>query len=135
MEELKFHRESIYKLTININPNNATGPDNITGKILKENINICSDILIIIFTKSIQSGKVPPDWNHASVTSVFTKRDKHHPGNYRPISLTCFSCKLLEHILAGNMMKHLESTNILFELQHGFRANGSSESQIISLIH
>ena len=33
------------------------------------------------------------------------------------------------------MMKHLESTNILFELQHGFRANGSSESHIISLIH
>ena len=32
------------------------------------------------------------------------------------------------------MMKHLESTNILFELQYGFRANGSSESHIISLI-
>ena len=31
-------------------------------------------------------------------------------------------------------MKHLESTNILFELQYGFRANGSSESHIISLI-
>ena len=91
--------------------------------------------LTIIFTKSIQSGKVPPDWNHANVTSVLPTRDKHHLGNYRPISLTCFSCKLLEHILASNMMKHLESNNILFELQHGFRANRSSESHIISLKH
>ena len=73
MEELKIQRESIYKLTININPNNAIGPDNITGKILKENINICSNILIIIFTKSIQSGKVSSDLNHASVTHVFKK--------------------------------------------------------------
>ena len=102
---------------------------------LKENINTCTDILTLIFTKSMQTGKVPHDWNHANVTPVFKKGDKHHPGNYRPISLTCISCKLLEHIIASNIMKHLESNNILYDLQHGFRANRSCESQIISLIH
>jgi hypothetical protein len=49
------------------------------------------------------------------------KGDKHHPANYRPISLTCISCKLLEHVMASNMMEHLESNNILYEMQHGFR--------------
>jgi len=83
----------------------------------------------------MQSGKVPSDWNHANTTPVFKKGDQHHPKNYRLISLTCISCKLLEHILASNMMKHLESNNILFEFQHGFRANRSCESQIISMIH
>ena len=52
-----------------------------------------------------------------------------------PIPLTCISCKLLEHILASNMMKQLESNNILFEFQHGFRANRTCESQIIFRIH
>ena len=52
-----------------------------------------------------------------------------------PIPLTCISCKLLEHILASNMMKQLESNNILFEFQHGFRANRPCESQIIFRIH
>jgi hypothetical protein len=33
------------------------------------------------------------------------------------------------------MMQHLETNNILYELQHGFRAKRSCESQIISLIH
>jgi hypothetical protein len=33
------------------------------------------------------------------------------------------------------MMQHLETNNILCELQHGFRAKRSCESQIISLIH
>jgi len=64
MEELEIYREGIYKFIKNINPSKATDPDNITGKILKKYINICSDILTIIFTKSIQSGKVPSDWNH-----------------------------------------------------------------------
>jgi len=32
-------------------------------------------------------------------------------------------------------MKYLESNNILFEFQHGFRENRSCESQIISMVH
>ena len=64
MEELEMYREGLYKFIKNINPSKPAGPDNITGKILKKYINICSDILSIILTKSIQSGKVPSDWNH-----------------------------------------------------------------------
>ena len=37
--------------------------------------------------------------------------------------------------MASNMMEHLESSNILYEMQHGFRSNRSCESQIISLAH
>jgi hypothetical protein len=33
------------------------------------------------------------------------------------------------------MMQHLETNNILYELQCGFRAKQWCESQIISLIH
>jgi hypothetical protein len=105
------------------------------GRVLKENIDICTDILTLLFTKSLETGKVPSDWNHANVTPVLKKGDKHNPGNYRPISITCIACKLLEHIFASNMMQHLETNNILYELQHGFRAKRSCESQIISLIH
>lgn len=65
----------------------------------------------------------------------FKKGDKHNPGNYRPISLTCICCKLLEDVLASNMMKHLETNNILYALQHGFRTNRSCESQVFSLVH
>ena len=95
----------------------------------------CAYILAIIYKNSVETGQVPLDWNHANVTSVYKKGDKHHPANYRPISLTCISCKLLEHVMASNMMEHLESNNILYEMQHGFRQNRSCESQIISLAH
>jgi hypothetical protein len=34
----------------------------------------------------LETGKIPSDWNHANVTPVLIKGDKHNPGNYRPIS-------------------------------------------------
>ena len=88
-----------------------------------------------MFTKSLTSGKVPSDWNHANIAPVYKNGDKHNPANYRPISFTCISCKLLEHIFSSNIMKHLEKNNILYNLQHGLRQNRSCETQIILLIH
>jgi hypothetical protein len=35
------------------------------------------------------------------------------PVNYRPISLTSVTCKIMEHIIFKHIMKHLETHNIL----------------------
>ena len=134
MEPIKISRDGVYKFIKNINPSEATGPDTIAGRVLKENIDICTDILTLLFTKSLETGKVPSDWNHANVTPVLRKGDKHNPGNYRNISLTCIACKLLgtyfcqQHDATSRNQQHTE-------LQHRFRAKRSCESQIISLIH
>ena len=58
----------------------------------------------------------------------------HYPINYRPISLTCIICKLLEHVVTSSIMKHLEYNNILYDLQHGFRSSRSCETQLVSFI-
>ncbi len=60
--------------------------------------------------------------------------DKHDPINYRPISLTCICCKLLEHIISSNIMSHLDTNNILYDLQHGFRPARSCETQLVSFL-
>ena len=66
--------------------------------------------------------------------AVDKKGDKHDPINYRPISLTCICCKLLEHIISSNVMSYLENNNILYDLQHGFRPSRSCETQLISFL-
>ena len=65
---------------------------------------------------------------------IFQKRDKADLSNYRPISLTCVLCKVLEHIVASSLSKHFIELNILYELQHGFRERRSCETQLIMLI-
>jgi hypothetical protein len=48
----------------------TVGPDNIAGKIHKDNADIWSDILNIIYKKSMETGQISLDWNHANVAPV-----------------------------------------------------------------
>ena len=72
---------------------------------------------------------------NANVSPVFKKGSKHEAVNYRPVSLTCVLCKLLEHIICKHILDHLESYNILTSFQHGFRSGHSCESQLIITLH
>jgi hypothetical protein len=64
-------------------------------------------------------------------TVCFKKGETYKSVNYRPISLTCICCKLMEHIISSNIMSHLENIKILYNLQHGFRKARSCETQLI----
>jgi len=92
-------------------------------------------ILTHIFQQSLDSGTVPTQWKHAFVSPVFKKGNKTHPTNYRPISLTSVFCKIMEHILSSQIIKHLEDNSILSENQFGFRTNHSCESQLFVTIN
>ena len=54
--------------------------------------------------------------------------------NYRPVSLTCVPCKLLEHIVCSNIMAHLDEHKLLSDRQHAFRQKHSCETQLITVI-
>ena len=65
---------------------------------------------------------------------VQKKGDKTHAVNYRPISLTCIVCKVLEHIMASQIVKHMKEHSLLYDLQHGFREKRSCETQLTMLV-
>ena len=69
-----------------------------------------------------------------SICPLYKKRDKTYPANYRPISLTCRLCKVMEHVIASNISRPITQHNILYELQHGFREKCSCETQLIELV-
>jgi hypothetical protein len=117
----------INKLLANLNPHKTCGPDNINGRVLKELKDQIAPILTEILKKSLETGETPKDWKHANVAPAFKKGEKYKPVNYRPISLTCICCKLMEHIITSNH-------KILYNLQHGFRKARSCETQLIDFI-
>ena len=55
--------------------------------------------------------------------------------NYRPVSLTSVSCKLLEHSICKHLLDHLEKNNILTNLNRGFRSGYSCETQLLITMH
>ena len=54
--------------------------------------------------------------------------------NYRPVSLTCVPCKLLEHIVCSNIMSHLDENKLLSDRQHAFRKSHRCETQLATVI-
>ena len=55
--------------------------------------------------------------------------------NYRPVSLTCVPCKLLEHIVCSNIMAHLDEHKLLSDRQHALRKGHSCETQLTTVIN
>ena len=124
----------IMKLLQGLKPDKAPGPDRIRPLFLQKLHSEIAPILHVIFSMSLQKGTLPSDWIKANVSPIYKKGDKTCPVNYRPISLTCILCKLLEHIVTSNVVKHLDKHKILYDLQHGFHAKRSCETQLTMLI-
>jgi hypothetical protein len=132
---IKITQDGVAKLLRNINPSKALGPDNIPNGVLNQCADHLAPALTIIFQRSIYHGKLPNDWLSANISCKFKKGDKHAAENNRPVSLTSVPCKLLEHIICGHSMKHLEKHSVLTSLNHGFRSGYSCETQLVATIH
>jgi hypothetical protein len=130
MNEFYVTEKGVLKLLDNINVNKATGPDGIPGIILKLAAEEIAPVITNLFQQSINIGQIPKAWKEANISPIFKKGDRSSPINYRPVSLTSIICKLLEHIFASNIMDHLDGSNILVDVQHGFRRKRSCETQL-----
>ena len=131
MSDIIITTEGVAKLLHGLNPNKATGPDDIPARILQIAANELAPALQIIFQKSLDTGKLPLSWSQANIAPIFKKGDRSLAVNYRPISLTSICCKILEHIIFTNIMNHFDCYSVLTDRQHGFRSKHSTESQLI----
>ena len=88
-------------------------------------------MLTDIYNSSLHEGKVLDDWRNASVSPVYKKGAKTKAENYRPISLACICCKVIEHVITSNIMAYLGKHQLLHSNQHGFRKKKlSCETQL-----
>ena len=135
MENIRITKNGVRKLLANVKIHKATGPDGIPGRLLKELANEITPVYTLLFQASLDQGTIPQAWKQADVVPIFKKGTKSKAANYRPVSLTSITCKLLEHIVTSNIMTHMEKHKILTDTQHGFRRNRSCETQLIITIN
>ena len=134
MDDIIITSEGVQKLLNNLNAKKANGPDMIPTRVLKEAAIELAPVIAFIFNQSYQCATLPADWLSANIAPVFKKGSRSIPANYRPISLTSISCKIMEHVVYSQVMGHLDNNNILVNYQHGFRSGHSCESQLINAI-
>jgi hypothetical protein len=135
IEDLKIGLHGVIEQLAKLNTSKAGGPDSIPARLLHDYATEIGPMLHYIFQQSYVTGQLPDDWRKANVTGIYKKGTKSNPENYRPVSLTCISCKIMEHIVLSHMSKHLAANNIIVENQHGFRQKRSCETQLIEAVH
>ena len=73
----------------------------------------------------MSEGSVPQKWKCANVTPIFKKGSKLNPGKYKPVSLTCIICKIMESVIKDSLVEHFRKNNLISNSQHGFMAKKS----------
>ena len=136
MPDITITTQGVLNLLRGIDVNKAVGPDNLSPRVLNEPSETLAEAITTIYQKSLEQETVPNDWLNARVVPTYKKKgERYDCENYRPISITCILCKVKEHIVASHIRKHLETNNILYPLQHGFRSKRSCETQLLEFIN
>ena len=98
---------------------------------LKEASEILARPLQIIFNESLLLGVVPDAWKKAHISPIHKKGNKADPNNYRPIALTSIACKVMEHIVRGRIIEHINCNNLFDSRQHGFISGRSCFTNLL----
>ena len=135
IDDIVVSNEGVAKLLKGLNPSKALGPDELHPRVLKELATELGPVFAHLFQKSLDLDEIPKEWSLVNICPLYKKVDRALAYNYRPVSLTCVPCKLLEHIVCSNIMAHLDEYKLLSDRQHAFRKMRSCETQLTTVIN
>lgn len=114
--------------------NSSPGPDNIPNVFIKNLPQEAKTYLLAIYNKVWKSHHFPKAWLHSYIVPIpKPNKPKDERSSYRPISLTCSLCKVMEAIVNHRLLITLEQRNMLTNTQNGFRQGRSAVDNIIRL--
>ena len=112
----------------------SSGYDNINAIFMKKiQTHICYPLSVLV-NQSLSTGIFPAQLKIAKIIPLFKKNDDDDMNNYRPISLLPVFSKIFEKVVQNQLYDYLNNNQLLFESQHSFRKNYSTESTVIELV-
>ena len=132
-ENILCTEDEVLTLLLAIDTSKASGPDGISGKMLKNTAVSISPILTKLFNLSLSSGKIPHKWKVSSVVPIpKSTANTENPCNYRPISLLSIVSKLLEKHVYSVVLEHFTEREMLTKDQWGFTPGKSTVTALVS---
>ena len=92
MADIVINEGGVRSLLTKLNPQKASGPDNISARILKECAEVIADALVLLFNAAM---KQPSDSKHGSITPIYKcgNKSRSKAESYRSVSLTAITLK------------------------------------------
>jgi len=103
-------------------------------RILKELSPVISDTLKVIFENFLNTGKLPSDWKTSNISVIHKKGPKYNVENYRPISLTCIACKVMESMIRDIVVQYFTVNKLFSNFQYGFIKGRSATLQLLKIM-
>ena len=131
LDNVEFSVLSVATILRKLKSSYSSGPDGLPPLLFKKLFIRLAEPLSIAFTQLMSVGAVPVIWKSAVITPLFKKGVAGDVSNYRPISLTCVPCKVMERIISHEIYQHLVDNNILHPAQHGFLKGHSTNTNLL----
>ena len=102
-KDVIFSEADIAEASSRLREDKASGPDDLSPRLLLWIKDQISYPLFLLFRKSLDEGIVPADWKLSNVSPIFKKGSRILAENYRLVSLTSVICKLFESIMSDTI--------------------------------
>jgi hypothetical protein len=130
--EFKSLTEQEVKNVILNSPNKYCKLDPIPTSLLRECIDEILPLLTKIINLSLQLGDMPETLKNAIITPLLKKIGLELINkNYRPVSNLAFLSKLIERVVATQLVDHLTKNKLMDAFQSAYREGHSTESALL----
>ena len=130
----EFSEFEVYNAIKSVANKGSSGDDQISYVMLKYIKHFVSKPLLSIINQSIRTGYFPSDWKKTIVSPILKAgKDKTSPESYRPVSLLSALSRIMELMIAGEMDRYAEGSEILPDATHGYRKNRSTVTALLEV--
>lgn len=112
----------------------STGADRIAAGTIKEQIKLFSEILLPLFSKSLNQGAFPDLLKLILVVPVPKGGDEMQMTNYRPVALLSCIAKVFEKCVKEKLLNYLNHIQFFAKQQFGFIAKKSTDMALFNHI-
>ena len=126
--------DKVIGLICDISTYKSSGIKAISSRLLKDALLAIPTQITFLFNLSLNTGIVPDDWKEDKVSPIVKKGDATNVNNLRPITQTPIIGKLLERYVTDHITHFLDSNNLLYAGQGGFRKKHSTIKYALSLV-
>ena len=134
--EVLCSEDEVFSLLCTVDVSKASGPDGISGYMLKGTAEAITPTLTQLFNLSLKTGTVHKAWKASSVVPIpKLNKPSNNPNDYRHISLLPIVSKLLEKHVYKLLWDHLTNNEFISDSQWGFCPNKSTVTALLSTFH
>ena len=134
LDHVEFSREAVLRAVKQLKMNGSCGPDGLPPLLYKSLAQCISEPLALMFDSFMSVGRIPDEWRRAVVTPIYKGGLAADVSNYRPISLTCVACKIMEKVITRRMLCYLYKHCLISKEQYGFLSGRSTTLNLLDAL-